>query len=96
MGILNWIEKKVFLGEVLRDYGILHQENTGLSSTKTSALLCHRKGADQLVFRVSSKAILGASVNYVMVELTPDLPGRLREIAYDVERRINEKPKGYV
>lgn len=80
MGLFNWIERKMFLGEVIHDFGPFSEELVGLAKIRTSALLCRRKGQMRLVFKQKYSALLAFGISYVRLDMNPDLLRKLREI----------------
>jgi len=64
LGLFGWLERKVFLGDVIKDYGTLDDKHVGIGRLRTSVLLCRRKGRLKLVFRTTGTSPLSASVNY--------------------------------
>lgn len=86
MGIIRWFESKLFTGEVIRDYGVLDQRRMFGMRLRTSLLLCRRRGKYDLVLRTSAYAVLGASVNYSVLAVTPELIEQLQEIVSDAGR----------
>ena len=91
MGVFRWVERKVFLGEVLRDYGVLGERRVGFARMKTSMLLCQRKERIRLVIRETGVAPFGASVNYSMIDLTSENVERLSEIVSDIDSYMRER-----
>lgn len=85
MGVFRWLERKIFLGEVLRDYGVIGERRLGFATMKTSMLLCRRKDRVRLVIRESGVAPFGASINYSMINLTVESVKRLSETVSDIE-----------
>lgn len=64
MGWLRWLEAKLYLGEVLHDYGVIEERQYGIARSRISVLLCRRKGRTTLVIRQSVIAWMGFSVGY--------------------------------
>ena len=85
MGIFGWLECKVFLGEVIRDYGILDEKNVGIGRLRTSVVLRRRKGQLKLAFRTTGTSPLSASVNYAMIDATPSALAKLAEVLRDAQ-----------
>jgi hypothetical protein len=90
MNIFRWLEQKVFLGEVIEDYGIIQDERTGGARLRTSVLLCRRRGELQFVFRQVGTAMLGASVHYFKVDVTRETLKKLGDILLDAHKHLNE------
>ena len=90
MSIFGWLERKVFLGEVVHDYGVLQDEQKGIARLRTSVLLCRRGGRLQFVFRNVGTAPLGASVNYTKIDVTTETLHKLGDILLDAHRHLQE------
>ena len=89
MGLFGWLEQKVFLGDVIKDYGILDAKHVGIGRLRTSVLLCRRKGQLKLVFRTAGTSALGASVNYAMIDATPEALAKLAEVVSDARAMVS-------
>ncbi len=84
MRFLRWLERKLFLGEVIRDYGSLG-ELTGVGAPGlVSLLLCKRRGQLQLVVRTGSHF----QFNSYPVKVSAALASTLSEAAADVRRLL--------
>jgi hypothetical protein len=92
MNVFRWLEQKVFLGEVLEDYGTIDDERIGIARLRTSVLLCRRSDCLRLVFRQVGTAVLGASVRYIKVDVTPESLRILEEILVDARKHLGETP----
>lgn len=90
MSIFKWFERKFFTGEVVHDYGDLHDKSTGISRHRTSILLCRRNGKLQLVVRGVSTAPLAARAQYSMIDVTPQTLQRLSEIISDARTQLDK------
>lgn len=88
MGLLRWLERKIFLGDVIKDYGVLDDKNVGIARLRTSVLLCRRNGKLNLVFRTAGTSPLSASVNYAMIDATPDSLAKLAEVVNDAHAEV--------
>ena len=88
MGLFKWFERKLFTGDVLEDYGEFQDERTGIARIRTRLLLCRRKGKLTLVFRTTGTAVLGASVYYSMLDVTPASVVRLQEMVVSAKRHL--------
>ncbi len=80
MGLFNWLERKMVLGQVVHDFGLLGEESIWWVKTSTYALLCRRKGRLRLVLKQTHRAPLAIGVNYARLDMNHDLLRRLREI----------------
>ena len=94
MNILKWFEKKLFLGEIVQDYGDLQDQRSGIARLRTSILLCRRKGKLQLVVRTVGTAPLGASALYSMIDATPQTLDRFTEIISDAKTHLQNERVG--
>ena len=68
MGFFKKAEERIFLGEVIRDYGVVSEFRKGGANFKVKLLLCEKDGEKQIVFHQSASAVLGASVTYQYVK----------------------------
>ena len=84
--VLKWLESKAFLGEVVKDYGIISEHKIGGAFQKTFILLCRRQGTLQIVVKTAGFAFLAASVKYEFIPAS--CVPQLKEIMEDVERRL--------
>jgi hypothetical protein len=91
MSILKWLERKLFTGEVIQDYGDFRDERTRISRLRTSILLCRRKGKLQLVVRNVGTAPLAASAQYSVIDVTPQTLHRLSEIISDAQKQLERE-----
>ncbi len=57
-------EKSLFLGKVIRDFGILDVHKKGITTFKVSILFCEKDGKKCLVSKQTARALFGASVTY--------------------------------
>ena len=73
MAIFKWLERKLFTGEVLKDYGAIVESKSGVGTMRQTLLLCRTNKTLELVIRSSAKAPFGASVSYVKLPATADL-----------------------
>jgi hypothetical protein len=84
MKLLRWLERKLFTGEVIRDYGPLG-ELTGITSPgEVSLLLCKRRGQLQLVVRTHTHFDL----NWYPVRASAALAAKLAEVAEDIRTLV--------
>jgi len=64
MGLFSKAEKSIFLGKVIRDFGILDEHKKGITKFKVSVLFCEKDGKKCLVSKQTARALVGASVTY--------------------------------
>ena len=84
--VFKWLETTAFLGEIVKDYGIISERKKGGAFEKTSILLCKRQGKLFIVVKTSAFAYLAACIKY---ELIPaDCASQLKDIMEDVEKRL--------
>jgi NAD dependent epimerase/dehydratase family enzyme len=90
--LFGWLERKAFLGDVIRDYGLLDGRRMAVSRYRTSVLLCRRGGQLRLVFRTVGTALggaLGAGVSYVPVDATPEALAKLEQVVDDARKEAS-------
>jgi hypothetical protein len=88
MNILKWFERKIFLGEIIQDYGVIQNSTWGIARLRTSILLCRRRGKLKLVFKDTGISPFAASARYSKIDVTPATLSKLDEILRDVHNRI--------
>ena len=86
MGLLKWVERKAFTGDVIQDYGCFHDVNYGIAKLRVSVLLCRRKGKLEIVVRESGTSPFSASVRYSYIDVTPENVTRLWSLLADAKR----------
>jgi len=87
MGILRWLERKLFTGDVIRDYGKLGDLPGLRSPGQVSLLLCKRRGRVQLVLRTAT----WFELNWYPVEASVGLADTLSEAADDVRKLLQSE-----
>ena len=90
MGLFAWLERKLWLGDVLKDYGVLDEKESVVGSLRTSVLLCRRGGKLRLVLRSVGKGPMSASVSYAMIDATPEALAKLGEVVLDALEEIRQ------
>lgn len=88
MGLFGWLERKLFLGEVVREFGSLGEDSHALVKSGTSAMLCRRKGRVWLVIRQSHRVLFAFGVNYIRIPMTHDLSRKLGEMSEESLRLL--------
>jgi hypothetical protein len=88
--LFDWFERKVFLGTVLKNYGVLDARPFGIGHLRTSVLLCRQWGQPKLVFRhVGGVASINASARYMAVDATPESLAKLEDVIRDARETIS-------
>lgn len=64
MGLFSKAEKSIFLGKVIRDFGVFGEHKKGITTFKVSVLFCEKDGKKCLVSKQTARALFGASVSY--------------------------------
>lgn len=64
MGLFTKAEKSIFLGKVIRDFGVFGEYKKGITNFKVSILFCEKDGKKCLVSKQTARALFGASVTY--------------------------------
>jgi hypothetical protein len=88
MGLWRWLERKLFTGEVVRDYGPVGELTGTGGPGEVSLLLCKRRGQLQLVIRIRGRLEL----NWYPMPLTPGLAARLSRVAKDLHSFVEATP----
>ena len=84
MGIVD----RIFLGKVLKDFGVLEETVAGMTKTKKSVLLVNKNGKPKLVLKSSSRAIFGAGVHYIDLDIASAV--RLKQVIDEAEVLASE------
>jgi hypothetical protein len=88
LGLFEWFERKVFIGDVIKDYGVVDEKSVGIGRLRTSVVLCRHKGQLKLAFRTTGTSPLSASVNYAMIDATPSTLEKLAEVLQDARSQV--------
>lgn len=89
MGLLAWLERKVFLGDVVKDFGVLDEKRYAIGRIATSLLLCRRKGQLTLVFRTAGRSPMSVMIHYAYIDATPTALARIAAVV-DEARAVAE------
>ena len=85
---------RIFMGRVVKDFGVLEEKSFLVGKMKKSLLLVERRGKLKIIFKWSGVALFGASVNYF--DLKADSLSRLRQCLDEIEsiagQRSNPEP----
>jgi hypothetical protein len=94
VGLFRWFESKTVLGEVIKDYGDIGESVMGLvgGRVRVSAVLCRQRGQLRLVFRSKATAPLTFSIEYSVIDATPDSLAALSHIVEDAQRELEINP----
>ena len=83
------IMDRIFVGEVVQDFGVFEEKTFGIGRTKRSALLVKKNGEFRFVIKTTSVALFSASARYFEFDL---------EDAYKIRQYIDQSEriaKGY-
>ena len=72
---------RIFVGEVIKDFGMIEDQSLGIGRMRKSALLTKKQGKIRFVIKSSAVAFLAASVNYTEFDL---------ENAYKIRQSIDQ------
>ena len=86
MGLWSRIERALWTGEVVKDYGVIRERSVRGPRRKLSAVLAERDGVRRVFLKESWRGLLAASVRYV--ELDRDEVERLAEILADARSEM--------
>ncbi len=59
-----WLEKVLYLGEVIHDYGCVSEVKRIASTEKTEALHCRRNGQEYIILRITVSGWFGFYITY--------------------------------
>lgn len=85
MGLLKWFEKKAFLGEIIKDFGIIDENKSMGVRNRISAVMCKKNDKLQLVFRISRMALFGIGVQYVHIDITKESMQKLGDVIQEAK-----------
>jgi hypothetical protein len=85
----SWLEQKLFLGNVVREYGTIHEEQRGWIHITTSVFLCQRDDRLQLMFRNLRTAPFAFRVHYTEIDITTDTLRMLGDILLDAHKHVD-------
>ena len=80
---------RVFVGRVIKDFGVLFEKSFGIGKQKVSLLLVERGGSAKLVFKTSARALLGGGVSYV--EVPSDAIPRLQQWINEAQQLLGSR-----
>jgi hypothetical protein len=85
---------RIFMGRVVKDFGVLEEKSFLVGKMKKSLLLVERRGKLKIVFKGSGVALFGASVSYfdLKAESFSKLRVCLDEIQSIASQRSNPPP----
>jgi hypothetical protein len=84
------IVDRLFVGRVIKDYGVLEERSIGIGKIRQSALLVERQGRLRFVLKYTAWAFLSASVSYH--DLSLENAAKLREYIADSEQIAHNLP----
>lgn len=80
---------RIFMGRVIKDFGVLEEKSFLVGKMKKSLLLVERRGKLKIVFKWSGVALFGASVNYF--DLKADSLPKLRRFLEEIESLSSQR-----
>jgi hypothetical protein len=82
---------RIFVGKVIKDFGILEEKSLVIGKIKKSMLLVERRGKLKIAFKWSGYALLGASFTYF--DLKAESIPKLRQFITEAEELANQRAK---
>jgi hypothetical protein len=82
---------RIFVGKVIKDFGILEEKSLIIGKIKKSMLLAERSGKLKIAFKWSGYAPFGASVTYF--DLKAESIPKLRQFVIEAEELANQRAK---
>ena len=82
---------RIFVGKVIKDFGIFEEKSLIIGKIKKSMLLAERRGKLKIVFKWSGYALFGASVTYFDLK-TETIP-QLRQFIIEAEELATQRAK---
>ena len=89
MGLWSRLQRTLWTGEVLKDYGVVGDRRIGASHRTLGVVLSDKHGG-RVFLKESWRATLGFSVHFV--ELDADEAARLEEALRDAVPRLRQPP----
>jgi len=80
---------RIFVGKVIKDFGILEEKSLIIGKIKKSMLVAERRGKLKIVFKWSGYAPFGASVTYF--ELKAETIPQLHRFITEAEELANQR-----
>jgi len=80
---------RIFIGKVIKDFGVLEEKSLVIGKIKKSLLLAERRGKLKIAFKWSGYAPFGASVSYfdLKIETIP----KLRQFITEAEELADQR-----
>lgn len=82
---------RIFVGKVIKDFGILEEKSLIIGKIKKSMLLAERRGKLKIAFKWSGYAPFRASVTYF--DLKAEFIPKLRQFLTEAEELANQRAK---
>ena len=82
---------RIFVGRVIKDFGILEEKSFLIGKYKTSMLLAERRGRLKIAFKGSGYALFGAGVTYF--DLKAESIPKIRQFLTEAEELANQRAK---
>jgi len=82
---------RIFMGKVIKDFGILEEKSLVIGKIKKSMLLAERRGKLKIAFKWSGYVPFGASVTYF--DLSIESIPKLRQFITEAEELANQRAK---
>lgn len=84
MNLFQWLERLIFLGEVVKDYGCVSERVACGMRCQYVLLLCRRYGELRLVVKTIRRAFLQISVTYEYIPAC--IVPHFAKVAEDIEK----------
>ena len=85
--------ERIFMGEVIKDFGVLEERSLLIGKIKKSLLLVKRRGKIKIAFKYSGVSLFGGSVNYF--DFSADSLPKLRQYLDEAQRIADQHTKIY-
>ena len=82
---------RIFVGKVIKDFGILEEKSLIIGKVKKSLVLAERRGKLKIAFKWSGYAVFGSSVTYF--DLKAESIPKLRQFLTEAEELANQRAK---
>ena len=82
---------RIFMGEVIRDFGVLEEKSLIIGKMRKSLLLVRRRGKIKIAFKWSGYSPFGGSVNYF--DLSAESLPKLRQFLEEAQRIAEQQTR---
>lgn len=95
MSILGWFQQKHVTGEIIHDFGVLHEPAPGSEDFKHTLLLCRKDGREQIVIRHERRTFFSGDTGFTVIpaDRAEFIANKFQELAA-FRRNADDDPPG--